>query len=151
MENRIIQTDYDRLMLVRLIEAKKAPFTISITDGKHRTNDQNKLQRKWITEISEQRGDTTPEEVRGECKLTFGVPILRAENEAFRVEYDKVIKPLPYEFKLKLMMEPFDFGVTRIMTTKQKTDYLDRVFQHFSEQGIILTIPEDKRYGGRAA
>lgn len=151
MENRIIQSDYDRLMLVKFLESKKAPFTVSITEGKHRTTEQNKLQRKWMTEISEQRGDVTPEEVRGECKLTFGVPILRAENEAFRVEYDKVIKPLPYEFKMKLMMEPFDFGVTRIMTTKQKTDYLDRVFRHFSEQGMILTIPEDKRYGGRAA
>jgi hypothetical protein len=61
----------------------------------------------------------------------------------FKAEYDAVIMPLPYEHKLKLMMVPFDFGVTRLMTTRQKTIYLDTVHRHYSEQGLILTNPED--------
>jgi len=141
--NRIVETEQAREMLVKFIAGKTLPFTASIKDGKHRTTDQNRLQRQWVLEISAQLGDQSPEEVRGYCKLHFGVPILRNENDVFKAEYDAVIMPLPYEHKLKLMMVPFDFGVTRIMTTRQKTTYLDAVHRHFSEQGLILTNPED--------
>ena len=143
--NRTVETEQARDMLVKFIMGKKLPITVSIADGKHRTNDQNDLQRKWVLEVSAQLGDRTPEEVRGYCKLHFGVPILRNENDVFRAEYDAIIMPLPYEHKLKLMMVPFDFGVTRIMNTRQKTAYLDAVHRHFSEQGVILTNPEDMK------
>lgn len=148
--NRIVENEQARDMLVKYIMGKKLPITVSIADGKHRTNDQNKLQRLWMVEISSQLGDQTPEEVRGYCKLHFGVPILRNENDVFKAEYDAVIMPLPYEHKLKLMMVPFDFGVTRIMNTRQKTEYLDAVHSHFSEQGVIMTNPEYMKHG-RAA
>lgn len=141
--NRIVDTEQARDMLVKFITGKALPFTVSIADGKHRTNPQNKLQRTWIVEIAAQLGDRTPEDVRGECKLMFGVPILRRENDAFRLEYDRHIKHLPYETKVALMKEPISLPITSIMTTRQKTDYLDEVRRHFSEQGIILTNPED--------
>ena len=108
--NRIVETEQDRKMLLKFIESRKLPFTTTVTDGKHRTTHQNRLQRQWVMEISAQLGDQTPEEVRGYCKLAFGVPILREESDAFRASYDQIIKPLPYPAKLKLMMEPFDFG-----------------------------------------
>lgn len=143
--NRTIETEYDRDLAARLIENRPIPFTLSLTDGKHRTTAQNKLQRLWMNEISQQRGDMTPEEARAYCKLTIGVPILRAENEAFRIRYDEVVKPLPYEQKIAIMSEPLDLPVTRIMTTKQKTDYLDGIAKHFAEQGIVLTMPEEMK------
>jgi hypothetical protein len=143
--NRSIESDNDRRMAIRLLEARPVPFTFTLTDGKHRSTAQNKLQHMWMAEIAQQKGDMTAEEARGYCKLTIGVPILRSENAAFAKEYDDVVKPLPYEAKLKLMMVPFDFGVTRLMTTKQKTQYLDAIAKHFGEQGIILTMPEDLR------
>lgn len=148
--NRIVETEHDRKQFIRFLEGRKFPFTVSLVDGKHRTNDQNKLQRLWVNEISQQLGDQTPEEVRGYCKLAFGVPILRHENEAFCKEYDQLIKPLPYQSKLKLMMEPFDFGVTRIMTTRQKTAYLDRIYSEFTGQGLVLTNPGDLLHAARA-
>lgn len=141
MPTRIINTTNDREMLLRFLENRKPPFTVSITDGKHRSSEQNRLQRRWLQEISEQLGDQTPEEVRGYCKLTIGVPILRSENEAFREKYDAVVRPLSYEQKLAIMMEPLDLPVTRIMNTRQKTDYLDGILRHFSQQGIVLTEP----------
>ncbi len=143
MTNRIIQTEDDRHMLVKLIEGHKMPFTVTLTKGKRRSVEQNRLQRLWMNEISEQLQDRTPEEVRGECKLTIGVPILRNENEAWCADYDALIRPLDYESKLKGFMLPLDWAVTRIMTTKQKTKYLDGVCRHFGEQGVILTQPED--------
>ncbi len=149
--NRIIESEYDRKMFIRFIEGRKVPFTVSLMDGKHRTNDQNRLQRLWMTEISAQLGDRTPEEARGYCKLTIGVPLLREENDVFRAKYDSVVKPLTYEQKLAIMMEPLDLPVTRIMTTRQKTAYLDGIFRHFSEQGVVLTQPDELRKQGAAA
>lgn len=142
--NRIVETEQARQMLLRFIEAKRLPFTVSIAEGKHRTTEQNRLQRQWVNEIAEQLGESA-EHWRGYCKLHFGIPILRNENDAFRAEYDAVVRPLPYEAKLKLMMVPFDFGVTRLMNTRQKTAYLDTVHRHFSEQGVVLTAPEERR------
>lgn len=147
MADRIVETEYDRKMLLRFIENQKLPLTASIVPGKHRSTEQNKLQRLWVREISVQMLGSfeSTEHVRGYCKLHFGVPILRNENEAFCSEYDAIVRPLPYEHKLKLMMVPFDFGVTRIMTTRQKATYLDTIHQHFSERGVVLTDPEEQR------
>lgn len=145
MADRIVETEQARTMLIRFIEGQKLPFTCTVTAGKIRTWHQNKLQRRWMQEIAEQLGDITAEEARGYCKLTLGVPILRAENEAFCARYDAIVKPLPYEQKLAIMMEPLDLPVTRIMTTKQKTAYLDAVWRHFSEKGVVLTDPEELR------
>ena len=141
--DRAIETEHDRKMLIRFIEAKKLPFTVSVADGKHRSIAQNKLQRLWMNEVAAQLSDRTPEEIRGYCKLTIGVPLLRAENEVFRARYDEVVKPLTYEQKMKIMMEPLDMPVTRIMTTRQKTAYLDGIYRHFTEQGVELTNPGD--------
>lgn len=140
---RFVETELDRRMLLRFIEGQPLPLTVSLSKGGKRTLKQNRLQRQWLNEIAEQLGDQTPEEVRGYCKLTIGVPILRAENEEFCARYDAIIKPLSYEHKLALMMEPMDFPVTRLFTTKQHTAYLDGMHRHFSEKGIVLTDPGD--------
>lgn len=143
MTTRFVETESDRRLLLRFIEQQNLPCTVSIAKGGKRSLKQNRLQRLWLNEIAEQLGDLTPEDVRAYCKLTVGVPILRAENDTFRERYDAIIKPLPYEQKMALMMEPLDFPITRIMTTKQATAYLDGVHRHFSERGIVLTDPGD--------
>jgi hypothetical protein len=147
MPERIVTDERERRMLIKLIEGQKLPFTATVTRGKHRTYLQNRLQRMWCNEVSEQLGDQTPEEVRGYCKLRMGVPILRAENESFCAKYDAIIRPLTYEQKLECMMEPLDFPITRLMDTSQKGRYLDEIYRHFTEQGVILTVPPDKRFG----
>ncbi|MCD4663369.1 hypothetical protein, partial [Agrobacterium sp.] len=101
--NRSIQSDYDRDMAAKLVSNRPYPFTLTITDGKHRSTAQNRLQHMWMKEISEQKGDITPSEARAYCKLTIGVPILREQNEAFRLRYDEILKPLSYEQKLAIM------------------------------------------------
>lgn len=143
MTTRFVETEADRQLLLRFIEGQPLPMTVSLSKGGRRSLKQNKLQRLWLNEISEQLGDQTPEEVRGYCKLTIGVPILRAENENFREKYDAIVRPLPYEQKLALMMEPLDFPISRLMNTKQATAYLDGMHRHFSEKGIALTDPGD--------
>ena len=139
MTLRSIHNEFEREAVIKLIAGRALPFTVEIVAGRKRSTEQNSLQRRWITEIAEQLGDRTAEEVRGECKLRFGVPILRAENEIFCEKYDRIIKPLPYETKLEMMMEPLDFPVTRLMTVAQTTKYLDAISRFYSEQGVILS------------
>ena len=120
---------------IPVIEVKK--------EYRGRSIPQNKLQRKWMNEAAAQ-GDCTAEEYRGYCKLHFGIAMLRNENEEFRQKYDVHLKHLPYETKYALMMEPFDFPVTRLMNTEQKKRYLDMVYTHFTGLGYKLTEPKKK-------
>lgn len=143
MTTRIVTNEYERDQAAIWIQNMKPPFTLDAVKGKHRSNQQNRLQRRLINEIAEQKPDETAEEIRGYCKLRFGVPILRAENDLFCEKYDRLIKPRPYEEKLELMMEPMDFPVTRIMTTEQKTRYINALVDHFRAQGFVLTLPND--------
>lgn len=147
MVQRFIESEFGRQSLIRFVEKQKLPFIAEVTPGRARTVAQNKLQRMWLNEISEQMGDRTPEEVRGFCKLHFGVPIMRSASEGFQQTYDEVIRPLPYPAKLKLMMVPLDLPVTRIMNTKQTTQYLDDIYAYFTAEGVALTMPDDGRYG----
>jgi hypothetical protein len=73
------------------------------------------------------------------------VPILRAENEAFRLSYDRVLKALPYEEKLAAI-KAFDLPVTRLMNVKQMTAFMDEMQRHWSAQGVRLTDPEALKY-----
>ena len=81
------------------------PITIQVYKGsrKHRSLEQNDLSHVWYRDIAKQLGDRTLEEVKRECKLTCGVPILRADSEQFRATYDKVVKTHDYETKLEMM------------------------------------------------
>jgi hypothetical protein len=149
MVTRTLATEQDRMMLIRLIEGVKLPSTVEITAGKKRSTEQNKLQRKWMTEIAKQLGEGA-EHWRAYCKLHFGVPIMRNESEGFCAAYDAHVRHLPYETKLAYMAIPLDMPVTRMMKTKQKSEYLDMIYRHFTEQGVYLTAPDMRGFGEAA-
>ena len=144
---RFIEDHYQRKMLINLLGEQKMPFTVTIAQGKRRSSKQNRLNRLWAGEISEQLGDESAEYYRGQMKLEFGVPILREVNEAFAEAYDAYIKPLPYETKMALMREPLDFPVTRLMRTADEHRYLDDIYRTFTGRGVVLTVPPDQRWG----
>lgn len=148
MVTRILRTEGDIEALRLLLRARKLPLTVEITAGATKTNAQNRLQRQWCNDIAQQLGDRTAEEARAYSKLHFGVPIMRAESEAYAEVYDRLIRPLPYETKLAFMGVPFDFAVTRIMTSRQLTAYLDAMSRHWSGLGVTLTDPEGRAYEG---
>jgi hypothetical protein len=129
--------------VARLVGNLKPPLTITVTSGASRSLEQNKLQRLWCMEAAEQLGDRTAEEIRGFCKLHYGVPIMREGHDDFRETYDRLIKPLPYETKLAYMMEPLDFPITRLMTVGEKSQYLDAMHKGLSELGVKLTEPSE--------
>ncbi len=129
----------------RLALREKWPVTVTVTQGAPRREKQNRLAQQWFTDIARQLEDRDREEIRAECKLRFGVPILRAENEAFRQSYDRVMKHLPYEDKLAAI-QAFDMPVTRMMTVKQMVDFMDAMQRHWLPLGIHLTDPAELKY-----
>jgi hypothetical protein len=147
MTTRIIRTEYERKALLALLGARKLPFTVEIGSGANRTKEQNALAFKWYGEIAQQMGDRTTSEVRAHCKLHHGVRIMRAEEETFRTAWNEHFLDWSYEDKLKLMVEPFDLPVTRLMKVAQLSQYLDAIHEEFAGQGVVLTMPEDRRFG----
>lgn len=131
--------------LAILLRGRKLPLTVSWSQGAARSDAQNRLAQRWFTDIALQLGDQTHEDVRAECKLTIGVPILRAENETFRLSYDRTMKHLPHEEKLAAI-KAFDLPVTRLMTVRQMTAFMDEMQRHWTAQGVRLTDPEALKY-----
>lgn len=146
MTTRVLRSADDIEPLSRLIGARtKYPLTVTVTQGANRGDKQNRLSQRWFTDVARQLGDQTHEDVRAYCKLHFGVPILRAENEAFRQSYDTTMKHLPYEDKLAAI-KAFELPVTRLMTVKQMTAFMEEMQRHWSGMGFRLTDPEALKY-----
>lgn len=145
MPTKVLREPEHADALAALLRGRKMPLTVSWVQGAARSASQNRLAQAWFTDISRQLGDQTHEDVRAECKMRFGVPILRAENEAFRVSYDRTMKRLPYEEKLAAI-KAFDLPVTRLMTVKQMTAFMDEMQRYWIPQGIRLTDPEALKY-----
>jgi len=94
---------------------------VTIRTGKDRSMDQNAISHAWYQQISNELREDTALGVKNYCKLHFGVPILRAEDEEFRKTYDIVIKPLAYEKKIAAMSV---WPVTSLMSKDQLSQYL---------------------------
>src|SRR3546814_16621942 len=73
---------------------------ISFSTEKDRTLSQNAISHAWYAQIAAELRESTEYGVKCECKLRYGVPILRAADEQFRELYDYVIRPLSSEQKL---------------------------------------------------
>ena len=136
-------------MVARRAEWIGYPCTVTLREGATRTLAQNRLAQQWAADVSAQMGDRTPEQARGYFKLHHGVPI-RREDPIYADAYDRMIRPLPYEAKLEMMQVPLDFPVTRDMSVKELTRYLDSIQREFSAMGVELTDPEALKYRGAA-
>lgn len=139
MAHRIIQSDADLEALWHLFSNLTLPITVEWVQGRDRTKDQNALQFLWASEAANQRGDVTTEEVRHDWKLRHGVPILREDSADFREFYDKTLKPLSYEMKVRAMAF---VPVTSEMKVRQMVRYLDTIQRECLQQGIRLTDPD---------
>jgi hypothetical protein len=112
---------------------------ISFKAGRDRSLDQNAIGHVWYEQLARELREFDALGYKAFCKLHFGVPILRAEDEQFREFYDQAIKTsLSYEQKLDAMKF---VPVTSLMTSDQKSRYLMEVQKHFASQ-VRLEFPE---------
>ena len=113
---------------------------VTTKEGMGRSIPQNSIAHAWYNEIAVQMADT-PESVKCECKLRFGVPILRAEDPEFREVYDaSILRNLTYEQKLKAMIF---IPVTSNMTKPQLSRYLEHIQMSYAQQGVIVEFPKE--------
>jgi hypothetical protein len=106
-----------------------------------RTDLQNRLSHAWYYELEKELKENTATGYKCFCKLHFGVPILRTEDDDFRSVYDKAIKSLSYEQKIEIMKI---LPVTSLMNTKQLSEYLEAMKAHYLQNnGYELKFPND--------
>lgn len=113
---------------------------VSVKEGKHRSIEQNAVMHGWFGQVARELRDDNERGVKRFCKLHFGVPILRSEDEEFREAYDQVVKPLPYEDKLKAMDI---LPVTSRMTTIQLEVFMADMQDHYRKRGVSLEYPKE--------
>ena len=142
MPDRILRNAEDVDKFIELICGLKLPVTVSWKPGADRSGQQNKTVWMWAGEAAEQLGDRGSEDIQAEWKLTIGVPILRADDPEFRAAYDRVIRPLKYEDKIRAMK--LGFPVTSLMKVRQMVRFMDEVQRTCAEVGIELTDPADE-------
>ena len=113
---------------------------LSVKTGKARSIPQNSISHDWYAQVSRELREDTPLSVKCFCKLTMGVPIMRAEDEEFRKLYDLVIRPLSYEKKLEAMKV---WPVTSLMTKDQLSQYLAAMQEAYADR-VRLEFPEQE-------
>ena len=104
-----------------------------------RSLDQNAISHAWYEQLARELPEDDARGWKRMCKLHFGVPILRAEDEAFREFYDGALKRLTYEQKLAAMEY---VPVTSIMSKGQLSRYIADMARSFAvERGVHLELP----------
>lgn len=135
-------TMQDAIGKVREAFKDRRYFTLTFKFGKGRSLDQNAISHAWYEQVARELREDDARGVKRFCKLHFGIGILRAEDEEFRESYDAVIKHhLSYEQKLVAMdMLP----VTSRMTTKQISQYMQDMQDHYRMKGVCLEFPPEQ-------
>jgi len=127
-----------------LIVGLPRPLTITWTEGGKRTLSQNALVHKWYGEIAKHYGDRTAMQVKGQCHVDYGVTI-KMRDPAWAWVWRQISERLTYEQKCRVF-EKGIVGMTSVMTTKELSEYMDAVSQHYRGEGIRLTDPQVMTY-----
>lgn len=106
--------------LIPLLECGDVEVTVKKATKK-RSLDANAIKSVWYRDIAKYQEDVSIKEVERECKLKYGVTILRADP-ANNWIYERSLDKLPYEKKLIIMDR---LAVTSQMNTKQMNAYLE--------------------------
>lgn len=130
----------DNVSLNAWLRSKCQPglkYTLKLTKyQKKRSLDQNAQSFVWYEQIAQELKEDDITGWRRFCKLSFGVPILRAHDSEFRELYDKCIKrSLSYQEKLIAMDV---LPVSSRMNTELFNLYFTAMQDHFIKLGVNL-------------
>ena len=135
----------DMAVLFQDLKSIPYPFVISVRQGADRTLAQNRLLHKWFNEIAQHYGDRTEAEVKAQCNLQYGRPILARDDEDWNAAFSFVFDALNLPSKLKAI-RVLDVPFTRIMGAKQLTEYMKQMSLDYRAEGVALTDPEMLKY-----
>lgn len=143
MTTRSVTKPHQLEQLFALLKSRALPFTVSIGDGAARSLNQNALLHKWYGEVSQQLGDISAMAIKGQCHVAYGVPIRRRDPVWSRI-WESIFAKLTYEQQC-FLFERGVLAMTREMTVKELTEYMDAMALHYRAQGVVLTEPSDER------
>jgi hypothetical protein len=143
MPSRAIRTEQDRQAFARLLAQFPIPCTASLAKGIRRSQQQSRTVEKWYAQIGDETGQA-PIEVKAECKLRYGLPIISTQNAAWVTEWAPLFEPFDYARRLKLFEV---IPMTSKFTTRQMSEYMDAVQRVYRGMGIALIDPEAQKYG----
>ena len=129
-----------------LCKQEQWPIRVTIARGEaSRTNAQNKTIHLWFKEIAAAFGDRSESDVKSECNLTYGRPILARDDEEWERAFGYIFDSLSLPAKLKAI-RVLDIPFTRRMGVKQLSEYMEQMRRDYDEMGIRLTDPEAMKY-----
>lgn len=140
-DKRTLHTPHDTARLIADIKAMTLPVMVAIRDGADRTSEQNRLVHRWFTDVANWQGDTTADEVKATCNLTYGRPILARDDPEWESAFGYIFDNLSYAAKVKAI-RVLDVPFTRRMGVKQMTEYMGQMERDYREQGVPLTDPD---------
>lgn len=135
-----VLSELEAQRVASMITGLPLPFTITIGDGDKRTLSQNALLWRWYGQIATHLGDITAMQVKGQCHVAYGVPIRRRDPIWSRV-WERMFDGLTYEQQC-FLFERGILAMTREMSVKELTEYMDAVQAHYRAQGVPLTDPD---------
>lgn len=116
----------------------KKYLTVTLETGKKRSLSLNAIGHIWYEQVSKTEGEYTAEGIKCLCKLHFGLPILRADDEEYNEYCVKFIDHLPYEQKVAAMKY---LPCTSLMKSPQKMRYMEQLQEHYSGR-VKLEFPK---------
>jgi hypothetical protein len=96
----------------------------------------NSLWAVWYGLIGKESGQSVVE-VKCECKLLYGVPILCAEDEAFRRVWNAKFSGDTYEQQIFMMRY---LPVTSLLSKSQGMIYTETLQREYAKQQIVLDV-----------
>ena len=122
------------------------PFRIIVLKGKEeRTKAQNRMIHKWFGEIAKQKGDEDMMDIKLDCNIAYGEPILVRDDPEWEAVFGHLFRGLNIEQKRKaicVLGVPF----TSRMSKEQLSEYMERMSRDYRQQGFELTDPELMKY-----
>lgn len=141
MPTKVIRDPAHIDALADILRGRKFPLTVSWSQGDSRSQQQQRLSFRWYQDVARQLGDQDSEDVRADCKVTFGIPILSAGDDAFRRDWARSIGRFGHEGQREIVKR-LQVPVTSLMKVAQMTAYLDAMQRRYLAQGIRLTDPD---------
>ena len=128
----------------RVEAAGHVPEVIVRPYDEKRNKGQNSLIYAIYKEFGLQVEGENPKTIMRYCKLHHGIPLLRLADQKFRNQWDKSIGlMLTYEEQLEAMDW---FPVTRLMSKRQCSDYIDAMVADHARRGYYLKTDEYEGY-----
>ena len=121
------------------------PFTVQVRHGEGRSMSQNALFHAWMGQIAKATHDE-PGSVKADCHIRWGIPILRAEDEAYDAFINAALGGRTRK-DVKDMIERGFVSCSSLMSKPQLSRYMDAVWREYAPH-VQLMDPEEVKWRG---